>query len=95
MSEGYNRVILMGNLGADPELKLTQGGTSVLKLRVATSERYVDRNGDKQERTEWHTVVVWGKRAVAAMVAQYKAGRYSPLFITPPLPFAVQVIPPS
>jgi len=61
--EGLNRVILMGNLGADPELKVTQGGTSMLRLRLATSERYVDRSGQRQERTEWHSCVLWGKRA--------------------------------
>jgi len=65
MAEGLNRVILLGNLGADPELKVTQGGTAVLKLRLATTERYVDRNGAKQERTEWHAVTLWGKRGEA------------------------------
>lgn len=62
MSEGYNRVLLLGNLGADPELKMTQGGTSVLKLRMATTERYQDKSGVWQDRTDWHSVVVWGKR---------------------------------
>lgn len=65
MSEGFNRVLLLGNLGADPELKVTQGGQSVLKLRVATTERYLDKSGMRQERTEWHSVVIWGKRAEA------------------------------
>ncbi len=65
MSEGFNRVLLLGNLGADPELKVTQGGQSVLKLRVATTERYLDKSGVRQERTEWHSVVIWGKRAEA------------------------------
>jgi single-strand DNA-binding protein len=63
MAEGYNRVILLGNLGADPELKMTQGGTSVLKLRLATTERYQDKSGQWVDRTDWHSVVVWGKRA--------------------------------
>jgi single-strand DNA-binding protein len=63
MSEGYNRVLLLGNLGADPELKMTQGGASVLKLRMATTERYQDKSGVWQDRTDWHSVVVWGKRA--------------------------------
>jgi len=63
MSEGYNRVLLLGNLGADPELKMTQGGMSVLKLRLATTERYQDKSGVWQDKTEWHSVVVWGKRA--------------------------------
>jgi single-strand DNA-binding protein len=65
MAEGLNRVMLLGNLGADPELKMTSGGNAVLKLRLATSESYVDRNRVRQERTEWHSVVVWGKRAEA------------------------------
>ena len=63
MAEGYNRVLLLGNLGADPELKMTQGGMSVLKLRLATTERYQDKSGVWQDRTDWHSVVVWGKRA--------------------------------
>lgn len=65
MAEGLNRVMLLGNLGADPELRMTQGGQAVLKLRLATSESYLDRNRVRQERTEWHSVVVWGKRAEA------------------------------
>ncbi len=65
MAEGLNRVMLLGNLGADPELRMTSGGQSVLKMRLATSETYFDRNRVKQERTEWHNVVVWGKRAEA------------------------------
>jgi single-strand DNA-binding protein len=65
MAEGLNRVILLGNLGADPELKMTGGGTAVLKLRLATSESYLDRNKQRQERTEWHRVVIWGRRAEA------------------------------
>jgi single-strand DNA-binding protein len=63
MAEGLNRVILLGNLGADPELRMTGGGTAILKLRLATSESYLDRNKQRQERTEWHRVVVWGRRA--------------------------------
>jgi single-strand DNA-binding protein len=65
MAEGLNRVLLLGNLGADPELRMTSGGQAVLKLRLATSETYLDRNKVRQERTEWHNVVVWGKRAEA------------------------------
>ncbi len=63
MAEGLNRVMLLGNLGADPELRSTSGGQSVLKFRLATTESYLDRNRTRQERTEWHNVVVWGKRA--------------------------------
>lgn len=61
MAEGMNKVLLLGNLGADPELKVTQGGQSVLKLRMATTESYLKDN-ERQERTEWHSVTVWGKR---------------------------------
>jgi single-strand DNA-binding protein len=65
MAEGLNRVILLGNLGADPELRMTGSGQAVLKMRLATSETYLDKNRVRQERTEWHNVVVWGKRAEA------------------------------
>jgi single-strand DNA-binding protein len=65
MAEGLNRVMLLGNLGADPDLKVTPGGQAVLKLRLATNESYLDRNQVRQERTEWHRVTVWGRRAEA------------------------------
>src|SRR5258706_1282964 len=65
MSSGLNKVMLLGHLGADPELKITAGGHAVLKMRLATAETYLDRSGAWQERTEWHTVTVWGKRAEA------------------------------
>jgi single-strand DNA-binding protein len=65
MAEGLNRVMLLGNLGADPELRVTPGGQAVLKLRIATNESYLDRNNVRQERTEWHRVTVWGRRAEA------------------------------
>jgi single-strand DNA-binding protein len=65
MAEGLNKVLLLGNLGADPELKMTPGGNAVLKLRLATSESYLDRNKQRQERTEWHRVTIWGRRAEA------------------------------
>lgn len=65
MAQGLNRVILLGNLGADPELRMTNNGAAALKMRLATSETYLDRNKQKQERTEWHNVVVWGRRAEA------------------------------
>jgi len=65
MAEGLNRVMLIGNLGADPELRVTPGGQSVLKLRLATNESYLDKNNVRQERTEWHRVTVWGRRAEA------------------------------
>jgi len=65
MAEGLNRVMLIGNLGADPDLKVTPGGQAILKLRLATNESYLDRNNVRQERTEWHRVTVWGRRAEA------------------------------
>ncbi len=63
MSDGLNRVILLGNLGADPELRYTAAGLPVLNLRLATNESFVDRNKEVQQRTEWHTVVIFGARA--------------------------------
>lgn len=65
MAEGLNKVMLLGNLGADPELRVTPGGQSVLKLRLATTESYLDKNNTRQERTEWHSITVWGKRGEA------------------------------
>lgn len=75
MAEGLNRVMLLGNLGADPELRMTQGGQAVLKLRLATSETYMDKNRQRQERTEWHNVVIWGKRAEALAKILTKGSR--------------------
>ena len=65
MGKGLNRVMLLGNLGADPELRHTQNGTAVLNLRLATADSYKDDSGQWQERTEWHSVTVWGKRGEA------------------------------
>ena len=65
MAEGLNKVLLIGNLGADPELSYTQSSQAVLKLRLATNESFQNKAGERQERTEWHRVVVWGKRAEA------------------------------
>ena len=58
-----NKVILIGNLGADPEVRYTNGGTAVCSLRMATTETWTDKDGAKQERTEWHQISVWGKQA--------------------------------
>lgn len=58
-----NKVIIIGNLGRDPELRRTNGGQSVCNFSVATTEKWTDAGGAKQERTEWHNVVVWGKQA--------------------------------
>ena len=58
-----NKVILIGRLGADPEKLVTGSGKSVAKFNVATSETWKDKSGQKQEKTEWHRVVVWGPQA--------------------------------
>jgi single-strand DNA-binding protein len=60
---GVNKVIVIGRLGADPEVKTVSGGQTVARLSVATSENWTDKQGQKQERTEWHRIVVWGKLA--------------------------------
>ena len=60
---GVNKVILIGNLGADPELRQTTGGKSVCDIRMATSEKWKDKQGEAQEKTEWHRVIFWGKPA--------------------------------
>ncbi len=63
---GVNKVILVGNLGRDPEVRYIKDGTAVANLRLATSETWNDQNGQRQERTEWHRVVAWGKLAEIA-----------------------------
>lgn len=74
MAGGVNKVILIGNLGADPEVRFTPGGQAVANFRIATSESWQDKNGQKQERTEWHRIVVWGK--LAELCGEYlKKGR--------------------
>jgi single-strand DNA-binding protein len=60
---GVNKVIIVGRLGADPELKTVSNNQSVARLNIATSEAWNNKEGQKQERTEWHRVVVWGKQA--------------------------------
>jgi single-strand DNA-binding protein len=61
-----NKVILIGNLGRDPETRYTTGGDAVTNLNIATSEQWKDKNGEKQERTEWHRVVLFGRQAEIA-----------------------------
>ncbi len=56
-----NKVILVGRLGKDPEIRSTPQGTSVAKFTLATDEKFTDKAGEKQERTEWHNIVAWGK----------------------------------
>ena len=60
---GINKVIIVGRLGSDPEMKAVGQGATVTRLSVATSESWTDKNGQKQERTEWHRITVWGKLA--------------------------------
>jgi single-strand DNA-binding protein len=61
-----NKVILVGRLGRDPETRYTGGGQAVANFSVATDETFKDRNGERQKRTEWHKIVVWGKQAEIA-----------------------------
>lgn len=71
---GVNKVILIGHLGKDPELRYTPSGQPVATFTLATSERFNDKSGQRQDRTEWHTVVAWGK--LGELVNQYlKKGR--------------------
>lgn len=73
--KGVNKVILIGNLGADPEVRYTASGTAITSLSVATSESWTDKqSGQKQERTEWHRVKLFGK--LAEIAGEYlKKGR--------------------
>ncbi|HSD61536.1 MAG TPA: single-stranded DNA-binding protein [Burkholderiales bacterium] len=69
-----NKVILIGNLGADPETRYTASNDAVTNIRIATTETWKDKSGEKQERTEWHTVVFFGK--LAEIAGEYlKKGR--------------------
>ena len=70
MARGVNKVILIGNLGADPEVKYTPNGAAVANVNLATSDSWADKNtGERQERTEWHRLVFWNK--LAEIVGQY------------------------
>jgi single-strand DNA-binding protein len=74
MAKSVNKVILIGNLGKDPEVKYTPQGTAVAKFSLATNERYKDKNGEWQDRTEWHNLVAWAR--TAEIVGEYlKKGR--------------------
>jgi len=76
MSRGVNKVILIGNLGADPEVRYTQNSTAIANLRLATSETWKDKNtGEQQERTEWHRVVFYGRTAEIAQEYLRKGSR--------------------
>ena len=63
MTKSVNKVILIGNLGKDPEVRVTPSGTPVAKFTLATNERYKDKNGQWQDRTEWHNLVAWQRTA--------------------------------
>lgn len=63
MAKGVNKVILIGNLGQDPELRYTGSGTAVCNMRLATNESYKDSNGEWVDKTEWHNVVAWSRLA--------------------------------
>jgi len=70
MARGVNKVILVGNLGADPETRYTAGGSAVTNVRLATTDAWKDKqSGEQQERTEWHRVVFWGR--LAEIAAEY------------------------
>ncbi len=70
MSRGVNKVILVGNLGADPETRYTAGGSAVTNVRLATTDSWKDKqSGEQQQRTEWHRVVFWGR--LAEIAAEY------------------------
>jgi single-strand DNA-binding protein len=60
---GVNKVILVGNLGSDPQIRYTPQGTAVANFSVATTERYTNKNGERESRTEWHRIVAWSKLA--------------------------------
>jgi single-strand DNA-binding protein len=66
MARSVNKVILIGNLGKDPEVKYTPSGTAVAKFSLATNERYKDKSGEWQDRTEWHNIVAWQRTAEIA-----------------------------
>jgi len=77
-----NKVMLIGNLGSDPDVRYTQSNTAVATLSIATSERYKDSNGEQQERTEWHRVVAWGR---LAEICQQYLNKGSKVYIEGPL----------
>jgi len=82
MSEGLNSWTGLGNLGADPELRTTQSGVSWLRMRLATTERYLDKDKAWQEKTEWHSCTIFGKRAEALHKILKKGSR---IYVSGPL----------
>ena len=78
MSRSINKVILIGHLGADPELRFTTSGIAVCNVSMATNESYTNRDGEKVEKTEWHRLVLW--RRLAEIAGEYlKKG--SPVYV--------------
>jgi len=69
MAKSVNKVILVGNLGKDPEVKYTPNGTAVAKFSIATNERFKDKAGEWQDRTEWHSIVAWQR--LAEIIGEY------------------------
>lgn len=69
MAGSVNKVILIGNLGMDPEIKVMSNGAKMARLRIATSESYTDKNGERITNTEWHTVILW--RGLAEVAERY------------------------
>ena len=66
MARGINKAIIVGTLGNDPDVRHSQGGSTITKISVATNEQWKDKNGDKNERTEWHRITFFGKLAEIA-----------------------------
>ena len=77
MARGVNKVILIGNLRGDPEVRFTPDGVAVANFSLATTESWKDRNGERQERTEWHRLVLW--RQLAEIAKNYFAQRFKAL----------------
>ena len=73
-----NKAIIVGNLGRDPEVRYTQSGQAMARFTVATTDTWMDRDNSRQERTEWHNIVVWGKqgRDVRPISVQRSSGLY-------------------
>jgi single-strand DNA-binding protein len=75
MAGSLNRVSLIGNCGADPEIRVTQGGKKVASLRIATSESWTDKaSGEKKEVTDWHSIVVWNEHLIPVIEKYVKKG---------------------
>jgi len=75
MAQGLNKITLIGNLGADPDLRSTKEGRAVLNFRIATTETYQTKEGEKRENTQWHTCVLWGPRGEALSKYLHKGSR--------------------